>query len=379
MKKILRVLHVASFLGNIGDYANHQGFYNKFQQVIRAKFTPVEIRKFYKNRAEAKFDSTFLKQINSHDLLVLGGGGFFDLQWDYSQTGTTIDFSREFLDGIKIPVLVNAMGYHEYGIVAPEIVQKFGNFLEKITDKKNWLITVRNDGSWGRLKERFGPVVDKIEKVPDAGFFYTPKKYSKSNLYNKNTVWIGLNITNDLFDQNLDLNSFNLCISQFINKILEENSNFKAIFFPHSHQDVSTIGTILNKIEDKYKREKVIVAPFFTGANSIDQVFDLYRLCSCVIGMRFHANVCCIGMGIPIIGLAGHEQISSLYDELDLPDRCLKVNNNQLSSQLIIKLQNSLKTSDKIKKEYTQINHSLNKQSDAYFRKIKSWIIEQDV
>lgn len=375
----IKILHLASFLGNIGDVANHQGFYKKFKKniAINAKFSQLEIRKFYKNRAEFKFDDSFIEMVNQYDLLILGGGGFFDLKWDYSNTGTTINFSEKLMQNIKIPVLVNGMGYHEYGEVNKKNVEKFKNFLSLITKNKKWFISVRNDGSFKRMQKRYGNLVDNVLTIPDSGFFFCPREFPKY-LENRNIIWVGINLTNELFNKrfnkNLDINKFNALIIQFINKTLKENDNLKIILFPHTHQDITVISIIMDKIDDKNKREKIIVAPLFVEERSVEQVFDLYRVCACVIGMRFHANVCCIGMNIPTIGLAGHEQISSLYDEIGLPNRYLKVNNYRFSQELENKLKTTLKDINKIKKDYAGINSRLAKESDLYFKKVNEFI-----
>jgi len=377
-KRKLKVLHLASFSGNIGDVANHEGFYKKIREIVSVKIEQLEIRKFYKNRGEMKFDDSFVKLVNQHDLLVLGGGGFFDLKWDYSNTGTTIDFSNKIIQEINIPVLVNGMGYHEYEDQKEQNMKKFNNFLDVITKKENWLVSVRNDGSLTRIFERYGKFADRILSVPDNGFFFDPKEYSNFVLKNKDIVWVGLNITNELFSKSfnreLDVTSFNDKISQFIDRILKENNDFKIILFPHVYQDIKTISLVLDKIEDKYKREKIMVAPLFMEKESVGKIFDLYRVCDCVIGMRFHTNVCCIGMNIPTIGLASHRQVLSLYEELGLSDRCVKVDSNKFTDELENKLKNSIVNAEKIKQEYFKINVSLNLRADKYYKKIKSFI-----
>lgn len=376
--KKIRIFHIASFFGNIGDYANHQGFYNKFNFCAQADFSQLEIRKFYKNRAEIKFDDKFIELVNSYDLLVLGGGGFFDLNWDYSRTGTTIDFSEKMIQNIKIPVLVNAMGYHEFGIPKQENIDKFKNFLKIVNKNKNWFISVRNDGTLNRMQQRYGHLTDNILHVPDNGFFFKPLECGQLRLADKDTTWIGLNITNDLFhkifNRNVDAVIFNELIAGFVNKILAENDKYKIIFFPHTHKDIEIISLIMNKLEDRYNRERIVVAPFLIGEKIIDQVFDLYRICSCVVGMRFHSNVCCLGMNIPTLGLAGHEQISALYDELGLSSRCVKVDNEMFAEELFDKLIISLNNIKQIKEDYKKINFSLNEQADLYYQKLADFI-----
>jgi len=243
MKKI-KVLHVASFRGNIGDYANHQGFYKKFKKITPADFTQLEIRKFYKNRDEMRFDESFVELVNKYDLLILGGGGFFDLKWDYSNTGTTINLSKKIIESIKIPVLVNAMGYHEYGEVKDENVKKFKNFLEIITKRNNWLVTVRNDGSYERLYKRYGNLVKNITKVFDNGFYYLPKEFSKWKLKEENTTWIGMNVTNELFDtkfnNGITAEKLNELMSIFINKVLKDATSNELYEIIKGPNDTST-------------------------------------------------------------------------------------------------------------------------------------------
>ena len=63
---------MASFVGNIGVNANHQGFYNLLRSRIGDfKVSQFEIReKFWGTSA---FDDDFAAVCNSHDLVVFGG------------------------------------------------------------------------------------------------------------------------------------------------------------------------------------------------------------------------------------------------------------------------------------------------------------------
>lgn len=378
--KKLKVLHLASFLGNIGDHANHQGFYSLFLKKIPAEVTQLEIRKFYNNRNEMKFDDSFVRMVNSYDLLILGGGGFFDLQWDYSHTGTTIDFSEKMVEAITIPVLVNAMGYHEYGQVDRQHIGKFSSFLDTISDKPNWFVSVRNDGSWERLQARYADILthNAVRKVPDSGFLYVPKNSKQCQIDAKSATWIGFSITNDLFQKkfngSLDPKKFNALMGMYINTLLARLPSYRVLLFPHAHQDIATISEVLSHIDDKYRRERVSVAPLCVNVESIDVVFDLYRACACIVGMRFHANVCAIGMGIPTIGLAGHEQIVALYRELGLSDRCIVVNTAGFVSELDQCLRQTIRRQLSVRKKYRDIRAQLVKESQQYVRDVGNWI-----
>jgi hypothetical protein len=71
-KRKLRVLHLASFAGNIGDLANHAGGRRMLAERLGfvLEFTDLEIREFYwKQRS---FDDAFVDYANSFDLLIIG-------------------------------------------------------------------------------------------------------------------------------------------------------------------------------------------------------------------------------------------------------------------------------------------------------------------
>ena len=88
----IRVLHIASFTGNIGDNANHMGFRPWFEKVssVSVSWDNLEIREFYWK--ERKWDMDFVDLANSYDLVVIGGGNYFELWVEDSPTGTSIIF-----------------------------------------------------------------------------------------------------------------------------------------------------------------------------------------------------------------------------------------------------------------------------------------------
>lgn len=79
--EIIKVLHLASFTGNIGDEANHYGFRRKLKENLKFNFnyTELEIRNFYRSWGLMKFDDDFVKLCNSHDFVIIGGGNFLEL------------------------------------------------------------------------------------------------------------------------------------------------------------------------------------------------------------------------------------------------------------------------------------------------------------
>ena len=77
--RTIKIFHVASFTGNIGDNASHLGLYNVLKTVLgdRLDIEQVEIRRFYKKYSLAdkmNFDLEFTQKANAKDLLIFGGG-----------------------------------------------------------------------------------------------------------------------------------------------------------------------------------------------------------------------------------------------------------------------------------------------------------------
>ena len=90
----MKVLHLASFDGNIGDNANHSGFRPWLERIAARplEWHDLEIRSFYWK--ERRFDQDFAAYANEFDLIVIGGGNYFELWVEGSATGTSIGIAR---------------------------------------------------------------------------------------------------------------------------------------------------------------------------------------------------------------------------------------------------------------------------------------------
>ncbi len=366
-----KIVHIASFAGNIGDIINHQGFYNSFN-INESEVEKIEIRRLYNNYKKNDklfFNDNLLNIINSSKFLILGGGGFFDVYWDDSFTGTTFNMSKQFIDMIKIPVLVNSMGVHftEGHLKAKD---SFRCFLQNITQRDNWLITLRNDGSIQRVKSVYSnEKFEGISSVPDGGFMIN-KLFPKIDSLPSNNRRIGMSITNELIEPSFigeeNIDSFNQAIIELIYRLISEG--YEICFFLHGPQDLYTLEKILlsksNNVEKM--REGIIIAPYFPyGKEGVSDLIKYYNKCSTIIGMRFHSNVVAIAQRLPSIGLAIHEQVLDLYEELGLSEYSVKIGDLGWADKLynlIIALSSDSKDEtlkedviiEKINKEYLQ-------------------------
>ena len=82
----MKILHVASFKGNVGDNANHNGLRHKLASVLNVPldYDEIEIRRFYMKYDgpdKLKFDMKFAELANQYELVIIGVGNFLKYGW----------------------------------------------------------------------------------------------------------------------------------------------------------------------------------------------------------------------------------------------------------------------------------------------------------
>lgn len=380
----MKILHVASFNGNIGDHANHSGFRRCFSKYIAEDFIfdELEIREFYRSWGIRKFDSTFVDYVNQYDLLIIGGGNYFELCWDYSRTGTTIDLSIELLKQIKPKILFNGMGIDDKnGTVNPENITKFKVFLDYIINNNNILLSVRNDGSKEIANKYFGKEInDNILRIPDGGFFIKPKEYEHVETP-KGKKLIAINLAGDSenirfskdgSDERLTKKQFENECAESINVILSRYQDIHLVMTAHIVKDYELIVAVLSKVKDFYVRTRITIAPCVNGnITDGDYIFDLYRKADLVIGMRYHANVCAIAVGTPTIGIVNFSKHKELYRDILLEDRIVESDEKEFTKRLVNKIDISIGNLEIMQQENKELLQKLTIENEIYFEKIK--------
>lgn len=317
----MKILHIASFTGNIGDNASHAGFYSMLNQSFESpfKFEQVEIRKFYQSYDrpdKRKFDDQFANYANTFDAVFIGGGGFLDYWIKGSKTGTTLDVSLDTLDKIKVPIIIGSIGSMPHKEVPEENYRKFENFLGYVRQRDDLHILLRNDGSRANLAETFGEsLIEGITEILDHGFFYEPM--DKTSFAEQQPPYILFNTTVDQLRMMNEKNEiteqeFESQIRQVVNHIIQ-HTEYQIIFVPHIYKDIDSFTRILSGIDDFHLRSRIQIAPYMQGDRGAEVLFSLYRHSVMNIGMRFHANVCSLAFGKPTIGLVALPRVENLH------------------------------------------------------------------
>jgi polysaccharide pyruvyl transferase WcaK-like protein len=330
--KSIRALHVASFHGNIGDNANHVGFREQFRNNtdFDVEYTEFEIRETF--WGSKHFDTEFVEFANTFDLLIIGGGNYFELWVEKSRTGCSIDIALEDLRNIRVPTLFNALGVDPGQGASEACLNKFRAFLDVAIEKPNMLLSCRNDGAMQTLRDIVGPKYANVfYHVPDPGFFtQVPELFHPELQQGKQNVLVQL--AGDMLDQrfpnqvenDISYEMFLKELTRLVTKLVERDAH--VILVPHIFRDISVIAQLLNVLPDKLRRNNVSVAPYLLGASGQDYIFSLYKSVDLVLGMRFHANVCSMALGTPVVGLVNYLQIERLYQEMSMTDYMVHVN-----------------------------------------------------
>ncbi|MBX3611662.1 MAG: polysaccharide pyruvyl transferase family protein [Hydrogenophaga sp.] len=371
----IRVLHLASFVGNIGDLANHAGARRLLAKHVpfRLEFTELEIREFYwKQRT---FDAAFVDYANSFDLLIIGGGNYFELWVDHSMTGTSIDISPDLMQRLTVPTLFHSLGVDTGQGYTERSAGRFRAFIETVLDRDNMFVSVRNDGSTRALNEVLGTTMAQhIPTMPDGGFFAAPPRSATSG----RSPCIGINIAGDMldkrFDGGLNVDGFLEELATACCGLLDQQPDMRIVLMPHIWRDVSLIAQLLPRFADSYLRRRVAVGRLEPTQNGLDEFLANYQAFDLVLGMRFHANVCPIGMGVPTRGLLNYPQVQRLYEELDLPERLVDVRDHGFGVRLQDAASSDLAALPERRAESLQSVGLIEQQAQRTLSSISAWL-----
>ena len=345
----MKLLHIASFTGNIGDNCSHNGFHKVLDHLDFKidKLKKVEIRDFYNNRNvryRKYFDASFAEYANKFDMIVIGGGGFLDYFVEGSDTGTTIDISKSILDSIKTPILLSSVGCVPNRPVPDGNKDKFLDFLNYIKNRESMELLLRNDGSIQHIRNDFGSNISShFHHILDNGFHYELNKKYVFQLKRKfvaiNTSYDQLTMSSD-FSNKLDTSWFYKELSKVVEYIIHD-LHLDVCLVPHIYQDLLGINNLISELDDYTVRDNIFCAPYVQHDEGSDLVYSIYNQSELVIGSRLHANIGCMSMGKKTIGLSALMRVKEVYRDVGMDEFFININNS-FSSELCVKIKTTL-------------------------------------
>ncbi len=326
-KPQLKVLHIASFVGNLGDSAMHDGAYRTRAEdsPLAMEYTRLEVREYF-HWGQKCFDRAFVDYLNTFDLAIWGGLIGYQLWRVDSATGTCFDIAPELLEQIRIPMLFYGLGCDATRGIEAEAMDKCRHFLD-LASRKGWLLSLRNDGSKALLEQALG--ADQVSSMPviaDGALFAEPSPGRSRWLYPGQRL-VAISLAGDMPDRRFggepdgplaaSMQSFVEGIAELTCQLTEDGTDTRVVFVPHIHSDIGLIAKVIECLPDRLRRQYVSMAPYLNGGENWGEIFDIYRQADLVIGMRFHACVVAIGKGIPTVAISTHHKVEGFFRDME--------------------------------------------------------------
>jgi polysaccharide pyruvyl transferase WcaK-like protein len=379
----MKILHVASFKGNIGDIANHYGFRNWFGSFFddTIEWQNFEIRDVY--RKVTSFGDSFVDLANKVDLVVIGGGNFFELWVENSPTGTSISIQDSALDKIRTPIYFNALGVDDGMGFSDNTIAKFNRFFDRLINSSQYLVSVRNDGAFQTLSKHVVSkrYLSKVIRIPDGGFFA-----ELGNIQNKKNLaspLVGINLAGDMLETRFpgkdmlhNYQSFLVEFALLLKQILEKWPTVKFVMFPHIYSDLRVYSDLMDVLPDAIRRNQVRIAAYDANLPALDTVFSEYINCNVVLGMRFHSNVVAIANGIPSIGLQCYKQIQSLFYEIGIEKYLVDVRKPGFSKEIQCLLDKTIEDKCEVSADLLKIKLGIESSRNSAAIVISAWLAQ---
>ncbi len=383
---LMDILHVANFSGNVGDNANHNGMRCKLSEVFTEEthYDELDMRRFYKNydgKNKLYFDSDFVQLANKYDLVIIGGGNYFEVWLEDSSTGCTIDMKPEIVASLSTKVLFFGLGFDRSKGYSKKTLAHFLEFIKSLQDKNKFMVTIRNDGSLEQFVDSYGIECSTlVHKVPDGGFFVSPKK-SVPLMLPEDRDNIILSLAMDMPSvrygkQNEESGQKHLVDSfvTYIKSMIDSKPSILFTFMPHIFTDLNIINQVIGLLPDHIIRNHISVGPYLVGTGAENFIFSYYREADLAIAMRFHANVCPISMCVPTIGIGTYKKITDLYKELSLEDRLIAARTGDISKALLAKTKLVFSHKEKIIKENADVMIKINNEMANFLINFNAFI-----
>lgn len=263
------------------------------------------------------------KTLKKTDILVFGGGGVLETHNNSFTTtiGMMYKFSKVYLAkllGVKVYCFAVGSNTKPYS----KLVHKLVSILLKNVDG----ISTRDQKSFGFLKEINSSI--KIKSLADPAMLL---ELNNMETIKERPFTVGINVMPYYKLLNGDKSKLKEIRSEIAKcvEILVEKYKAKVFFIPMVNgDDTEEQSAILELISNT--ENVTCLLPNYSPNELMVKLsnFDLF------IGTRLHPNILAFNVNTPIIGIAYHDKIFSLFDHIQFPDFVHSIQN--VSSKKII-------------------------------------------
>jgi polysaccharide pyruvyl transferase WcaK-like protein len=312
----MRVMHTYCLNYNFGDYALGQGVKNIFRQCY-------DISYFAECNIQGQiFDDYFINILNKkYDVLVIGGGGI--IHGAHWPNGWFWLIEQNKIKNIQIPFIVYGAGYNYFE--TEEGIPKKGIKHLQETSKRAAFFSVRNDGSYERLRKQTG--LD-AEVIADPGFWYSLDEIPVFKEINQPYVIVQL--ADDKPEHRfINLEKRREFIKNLASVLSLLSDKAHILFLPHVWEDISISKEIAKLVKNSS------VFDFSSYAfDRYELAMNLYKGAQFVLAMRGHGQIIPLSFGTPVISLENHPKHRGLMELYGLGEFNVNIMSKLFSDEL---------------------------------------------
>lgn len=319
----MKLLHLASFNGNVGDVLSNHGLQAFLNREYRGRVDQekLEIRSFYKNTPADRrlsLDDVLVEASSRFDRILIGGGGFLDYWVPDSSSGATIDISESTLESLGRKVVISSVGAYPIREVPSGNIEKFSAFLSMLKSSNNVDLMFRNDGSVEHLSRVLGAEAttglriggDHCYLLDEASFLDT----------RDSRPYIAVNIAPDQLEMQsngqclVDKNNFYKTVARALIEISETHSS-DIVFVPHLLEDYKACLELTSLMPDAFVRSRFKTVRYSGTAENVFPIVSVYRHSIANIVMRLHANILSLMLDKRTISLGVLNRVAKIANQ----------------------------------------------------------------
>ena len=367
---MLKILHIGSHKGNLGDNLSHNGLNNILSENINNySVKPLEIRAFYKNRNPPKrFDDDFVSYVNTFDLVIMGGGAFLDFNITGSQNGITFDICPFELEKIRIPFLISSIGCRPKSEESLRHYSPVKEFFSNFLSKENRAIFFRNDGSGEFIKHMGLDFAVNLRPVLDSGFMSDVARVNPQvNPFHRPYILLNLPIDQLKFyhpEMGYYTGTPDNIYSPLIDHYLKETA-YNLVLAPHNFEDLVNYCNLLRNIDPLLLNDRVSILPLDYHKYGFENLVNAYRHADLVMGMRFHSCVLGIVLERPTIGFGNQHQQEKMWESIGRAQNHVSIMEENFIRS-IVKSTENFTALDAFKPEFEDIAEKVSSTSNCY-------------
>lgn len=274
------------------------------------------------------FDEEFVRLVNAHDGLIIGGAVAINGRAYLTHTGMRVDLPLPLWEKIEKPVIVHGISYRHWKGQPFHHLDKLKSWVEMCLGNPRILLGVRNDGTREWLSEmlHLGDKADRLALVPDPALFVTPA----TDITYPELATDRPNVLLSFNDEDSEFRYANAEQRQRVIRGLAETAerlskdfNARIVLVPHYFDDYRMLTDFVAACPPRFAHQSLVS----TGLLKVDQAayfYGRYAQADLALSMRVHSMSPSIGLSTPMVPVVTQDRMTEFLQEAGLAD--LEVN-----------------------------------------------------